>query len=115
MYHKMIRITLMLQIMFLVPSLANAGEIYGNIKQKGGAPVQKATVEIMVNQKTVGSTTTDKHGSYRIYVKETGRCTLKIRFDDQFPTVEVYSSKSSTQYNLILEKKDEGSYSLRRK
>ncbi|MFQ5603323.1 MAG: hypothetical protein ACE5IR_22045 [bacterium] len=111
-------ITSALLLIMLIPSLVFAGEIYGSIKM-GKRPVRGVKVEIKSTRKTPYSATTDRHGSYIIYVKEKGKCTLKLYIKEgkkvHTPTIKVYSSKSSAHYNLILEKNKKGIYSLRRK
>lgn len=60
------------------------------------------------------SAATDKFGSFKLNVKGEGKCILTLLYDKQAPTLEVFSYKEATRYDLILEKKD-GKYSLRRK
>ena len=93
------------------PSLA--GEVYGTIKD-GNKPVAAGVkVEIRVSGK-VYTTETDKFGSYRIVVKEKGRCTLTVHVNEQSPSFNLFSYDKSTRYDWILETKD-GKISLRRK
>ena len=112
-------------ILFLCIPLSSAwaGRIFGDIKMDGkplpaGVPV---TIHRPAAEKSkdtpppqVDSTATDKFGSYKLSVKEEGKCTLKIVYEKQTVTLEVFSYKDPTRYDLILEKKD-GKLSLRRK
>jgi len=103
---------------------AQAGRIFGDINF-GGKPVpQGALVTLQAVLKTDGkdkpapaavdSTTTDKVGSYKFMVKEEGKCKLTVLFEKESASLEVFSYKEATRYDLILEKKD-GKLSLRRK
>ena len=60
------------------------------------------------------TTTTDKFGSYKLNVKEEGKCTLTLVVDKQAVPIEVFSYKAATRYDLILEKQG-AQYTLRRK
>jgi len=90
-----------------------AGEVYGTIND-GKKPVAAGVkVEITASGK-VYTTETDKFGSYRIVVKEKGRCTLTVHVNEQSPSFNLFSYERSTRYDWILETKD-GKISLRRK
>ena len=60
------------------------------------------------------TTLTDKFGSYKLNVKQEGKCVLTLVYEKKALTLEVFSYKNATRYDLILEKKD-GKLSLRRK
>lgn len=60
------------------------------------------------------STTTDEFGSYKLMVPKEGKCILRVFYEDQAPTLEVFSYKQATRYDLVLENKD-GTLSLKRK
>jgi hypothetical protein len=111
----------------LAASSASAGRIFGDVKVNGkpvppGIPVVIAVVppakaEGAKNAPApvmVDSTATDKFGSYKLTVKQEGKCILTILMEKQAPTLEVFSYKEATRYDLILEKKD-GKLSIKRK
>src|SRR5215475_5632367 len=103
----------------LVPSVAFAARIFGDIKMDGkplpaGVPVIVARVPDKGAPVRADSTATDKFGAYKLTVKDEGKCTLTISFEKQTVALEVFSYKEATRYDLILEKKD-GKLSLRRK
>ncbi len=98
---------------FLLPTIVLAGEIYGSLREGGKAVAKGTKIEIVTPKKTY-STQTDAYGSYRLYVVEKGKCTLKVSYKDQTPSFELYSYERSTRYDMSLESKD-GKYSLRRK
>jgi len=108
-------------LVFLNPSVAHAGRIFGDIKLD--AKPLPAGVPVMITRVTEGgkgaptlldSTVTDKFGSYKLTVKDEGKCTLTMVYEKQTVALEVFSYKEATRYDLILGKK-EGKYSLRRK
>jgi hypothetical protein len=102
------------------PAGAHAGRLFGDIRM-GGKPVP-AGVPIKIARLAQGeagapaadSTATDAYGAYKLTVKEQGKCLLTIRYEKQTATLEVFSYKEATRYDLVLEKKD-GALSLRRK
>ena len=106
---------------------AFAGRIFGDIKQDGkpvpaGLPVKISVAlpatapdaKAKPSPVVADSTATDKFGSYKLTVKEEGKCFLTLVYEKQAVTLEVFSYKEATRYDLILEKKD-GKLSLRRK
>ena len=60
------------------------------------------------------STVTDKFGSYKLTVKGEGKCVLTLIYEKRPITLEVFSYKDATRYDLILAKTD-GAFALRRK
>jgi hypothetical protein len=124
---RWIALTAFALLVCLVASNASAGRIFGDIKMDGkplpagiplkialaapasapGAPPRPVSV-------VADSTITDKFGSYKLIVKEEGKCILTLFYEKQALTLEVFSYKAATRYDLILEKKD-GTPSLRRK
>ena len=114
----------------LLAENAFAGRIFGDIKI-GGKPVAKG-VRLKITQplpaetakekpsKAVAvaiadSTVTDEYGSYKLTVKGPGKCTLTVFVDKQPVALEVFSNKEATRYDLIVEEKEKGKLSVRRK
>jgi hypothetical protein len=108
-------------------SNASAGRIFGDIKLDGkpvpagtvlkialAPPVSAPGAEFKPTTILADSTVTDKFGSYKLTVKEDGKCILTLVYEKQALTLEVFSYKDSTRYDLVLEKKN-GTLSLRRK
>jgi hypothetical protein len=103
---------------------AHAARIFGDIKVDGKPLAEGVLVTLqpaakpIANGKPVAgpidSTKTDKVGSYKFMVKEEGKCTLCILYEKQTISMEVFSYKDPTRYDLLLEKK-EGKFTLRRK
>ena len=104
---------LMLPVLFLFASRVTAGELYGTITDGGKPIVSGVKVEITASGNSY-SAETDKFGSYRVFVKEKGKCTLTLHVRDQSPAVGLVSYDNSTRYDWILETKD-GKLSWRRR
>ena len=110
----------------LAMSNAHAGRIFGDIKMDGKpvaaglpvtitlAPTDSAAAAAKIDASLADSTTTDKFGSYKLVVKPLGKCVLSVKMDKQLLSLEVFSYKEPTRYDLVVEKKD-GKLSLRRK
>jgi len=104
-------IGLLLACGLLAPSLCG-GELFGTITD-GRKPLPAGTkVEITAPGKTY-TAETDKFGSYRIIVKEKGKCTITVRVQNQTASADLFSYDKSTRYNWTLESKD-GKLVLRR-
>jgi len=104
---------LIIFFMILFSATALAGELFGIISE-GNKPVNEGVkVEVTIGEKTY-SGETDKFGTFRIFVKEKGKCTLKVLYKDQTPSFSVVSFEKSTRYDLVLNLKD-GKYTLVRK
>ena len=102
-----------LLLLLLFASCVVAGEVYGTITD-GSKPIATGVkVEIGASGK-VYTAETDKFGSYRIFVKEKGKCALTVHLKEQSPSVDLFSYDRSTRYDWILETND-GKLSLRRK
>lgn len=104
----------MLFPLLVLPSLALAGEIYGGLAEGNRSVGEGVQVEIRCADKAYPSKATDQYGSYRLYVQEKGKCTLRVHYKEQSPSIEISSYERSVRYDLVLEKK-QGRYSLRRK
>ena len=107
-----------------IPAGAHAGRLFGDIRMAGkplpaGIPVKiarslAADEKGKGNPPTADSTATDAYGAYKLSVKEEGKCVLSIQYEKKTVSLEVFSYKEATRYDLVLEKKD-GALSLRRK
>ena len=129
--HRTIALAVLALVVVAAPP-AVAGRIFGDIKQDGKPVAAGLRVTVTAaaaeaakpdakgesakpQPATVAdSTTTDKFGSYKLNVKDEGKCTLTLVVDKQPLTLEVFSYKAATRYDLVLEKKD-GKLALRRK
>jgi hypothetical protein len=108
---KRLCLTLLLVCSFAVPSFA--GKIYGSIAEAGKAVPKDVKVEVTCGEKTV-TATTDETGNYSVFVADKGKCSLKVHYQKQTPSLEITSFESSVQYDLTIEKQG-AQYTLRRK
>lgn len=104
-------------ILFLVLFLSTpptlAGEIRGTVTEGGKSVGAGVQIEVRCGEKTYPATT-DKYGSYRLFVPDKGQCALNVIYQNQSPSREIVSFEDSTRYDLVLEKQG-GQYALRRK
>ncbi len=97
----------------LFPALTLAGEIYGTLREGAKTVAKGIKIEVVTPKKTY-TAETDAYGSYRLYIAEKGKYTMKVYYNKQIPTFDIYSYDKSTRYDMSLESKD-GKYTLRRK
>jgi len=109
------RIIVIISICLLCPSPLLAGSVRGSIKV-GGRPIKEGVEIRIIPEGSSGyATRTDRFGSYRLTIRETGRCRFILEnYDDQSPEFEIQSYKNSVEYNFILERDQQGAYYLRR-
>jgi len=100
-------------LLCLAASNASAGRIFGDIKTDG-KPVPEGLQVKITAPGGADSTVTDKFGSYKLMAKGEGKCTLTLVSANQPVSLDVFSYKEATRYDLILETKG-GKPSLRRK
>lgn len=104
------RLSLWLLVGTALLSGTQRGEVYGTVRLGkqflAGVPVTVTTASGAV------SDTTDKFGAYRLFVKESGKCTLSVRYQNQAPTLAIVSVSDAVRYRLVLEEAN-GKYTLR--
>jgi hypothetical protein len=96
----------------LLAASSFAGEIYGTITQNGKPVGKDVAVTIAIGGQSY-SKVTDEFGSYRIFVAESGKGTVKIAFKTQIISGEIESYSTPVRFDLAIENKD-GHYALRR-
>jgi len=106
-------IIILAMLSLLVVSAAAAGEIFGSIKENNKAVGKGIKVEVVTLKKTY-TAETDSFGTYRLFVPEKGKCTLRVNFNKQTPTFDIFSYDKSTRYDFLIEDV-KGQYILRRK
>jgi hypothetical protein len=107
---KTLRLTWLALVLFAAPSFA--GEIYGTIMQNGKPVGKDVAVTIEIGGQSY-SKATDEFGSYRIFVAESGKGTVKIAFKRQIISGEIESYSTPVRFDLAIENKG-GHYALRR-
>jgi hypothetical protein len=106
-------ISLAIVLTIVITTSAMAGNVYGTITDAGKALGKGVKLEITCGtNKYEGET--DEKGGFKLFVKDEGKCVLKLSYQNQTPTVEVNSFEGSVQYDLILDKQGT-QYTLKRK
>lgn len=100
-------------VMFVSAAVGLAGNVYGTITEGGKGIGQGSKIEITCGADKF-NTETDANGGFKVFVKDQGKCELKLTYQGQSPTFEINSFEGSVQYDLLLEKKGT-QYTLRRK
>ena len=108
------RLAAALVAMFSIWSAALAGEVYGKVTEGGSAVGEGATLTAACGAKSYPPVKTDKTGSYRMVLNETGKCTMSVSYKGQSASLGIASYDDASQLDLILEMKD-GKLSVRRK
>lgn len=111
----------------LCASNAFAGRIFGDVKVAGkpapeGVLITVQPVAPAGDKKDappppaapIDSVVTDKVGSFKVVVKKEGKCTLTVHLEKKTATLEVFSYKEPTRYDLLVEEKD-GKLTVKRK
>ena len=104
---------LVVLIMIIGTAIAIAGNVYGTITEAGKGISPGSKIEITCGADKY-NTETDANGGFKVFVKDQGKCELKLTYQGQTPTFEINSFDGAVQYDLVLEKKGT-QYSLKRK
>ena len=104
---------LVVLIIIIGSGIALAGNVYGTITEAGKGISQGSKIAITCGADKY-NTETDANGGFKVFVKDQGKCELKLTYQGQTPTFEINSFEGSVQYDLVLEKKGT-EYTLRRK
>lgn len=100
--------------LLVFPGIALGGQVYGKLKEAGRSVPEGIVVTVSCAKATPYSTKTDRYGSYRVYVPETGRCKLTVKKGGRSGEYTIRSSKDPVRYNFELVRKG-NTYSLKRK
>ena len=98
---------------FFMASAALAGEIYGTIADAGKPVSAGVKVEVTAAGNTYTGET-DKFGTYHVFAKDKGKCTLTVYYKDQKPAASIFSYEKATRYDWTVETAD-GKLTLKRK
>jgi hypothetical protein len=95
-------------------SFASAGEIFGKVVEGASSVGEAAAVVAKCGDKTYPAIKTDKTGSYRLVLAETGKCSMTVSYKQKSASLDIASYDDAVQVDLVLEIKD-GKLSVRRK
>ncbi len=100
--------------LLVFPGIALGGQVYGKLKEGGRSVPQGIDVTVRCAQGKRYSTKTDRFGSYRVYVRETGRCTLTVKRAGRSGKYTIRSFDDPVRYDFELVKTGK-KYVLKRK
>jgi hypothetical protein len=86
----------------VAPGLALAGEVFGVVKDAAGPVVEGAELAAQCGDKSYGPVKSDKKGSYRLAIAQTGKCTLTVTHGGKSATMNVVSFDDATQSDVVL-------------
>jgi hypothetical protein len=92
---------LSLLLLFLFPSSAFAAQVYGTLRESGRPVTANVTVEVMCGKSTY-SAVTDNYGSYRLFARETGKCTLRVTGNGKTGQTSIDSYTDPAHYDFDL-------------
>jgi len=98
----------------LMASAALAGEIYGTITDAGKPVPAGVKVEVTAAGNTY-SAETDEYGTYHVFAKDKGKCTLTVSYKGQKPAASIFSYEKATRYDWTVEADADGKLTLKRK
>lgn len=90
-----------LALFCLVPSLGFSAQVYGTLRESG-RPAPNVTVEVGCGKSTYPAVT-DNYGSYRLFARETGKCTLKVTGNGRTgqTMIDSYTDPAHYDFDLI--------------
>lgn len=93
---------------------ASAGHVYGTIVAAQKPVAGVGLVVVCPPKRATHEATTEGDGSYRLFVREKGKCTLTAHYNGQSAAADIYSYDDPVGYNfaLLLEN---GAYKLVRR
>lgn len=119
-----VRMSAALIVVAVAASNASAGRLFGDVKLGDKPAAEGILITVQAAAKPadkdkgasvpIDSVVTDKVGSFKVMVKEEGKCTLTVHVGKKTAVLEVFSYKEPTRYDLIVEEKD-GKLTVRRK
>lgn len=90
--------------LLLFSALFARGEIYGDLRM-GDKYLADAKIQLTCGSET-SETITDAKGSFRLRVKASGKCQVKVIHGPHNAALEVVLFDKPAQYRLLLEDKD---------
>jgi len=92
----------------------NAGQVYGTLREADRPVAANVKVEVVCGNSTY-SALTDASGLYRLFARETGKCTVRVYYQNQVPQAVVDSYANPAHYDFDLVRQQNGQYELRRR
>ncbi|HJZ68628.1 MAG TPA: hypothetical protein VKF81_10945 [Blastocatellia bacterium] len=102
-------------LLFLLPTVVFAAQVYGSLKE-GGRPVGRGCKVVVDCSGELYERETDDYGSYSVYAARKGKCTLQVYYQGQWSSrFDIYSYDDPVRYDFDLVRDGNGQYFLRRK
>lgn len=108
-------VAVVLLLMLPHPAVTYAAQVHGSLREGNKSVKRGVAIEIVCGRHSRSSGATDDHGSYQIYVRETGRCIFNVHYQGQRVEAVIYSHDDPVRYDFGLVKQQDGRYELRRK
>jgi len=103
----------LLTLILVFSAAAYAGNVYGSISENGKPVAAGTKIEVACGANKYNAET-DANGGFKLFVKDEGKCAMKVSYQGQNPGFDINSFAGSVQYDLILEKQG-ANYTLKRK
>lgn len=103
-----------LAILLFTDVSSAGGGIFGTITEDGKPIAQGVKIQIQCGSTDSGTAETDQYGSYRIFLRQVGKCTLTLDYKGQKPSITIYLFSRPVRYDFVL-LPDKGQYVIRRK
>jgi hypothetical protein len=86
------------------PSPLFAAQVYGTLRESGRPVEPNVKVEVICGNSQY-SAVTDTYGSYRLFAKETMKCTLRVSYKGQAPqtNIDSYNDPAHYDFDLVLQ------------
>ena len=107
-------VLLVLVLLCLCPGPTLAGQVYGTLRESDRPVGQNIRVEAVCGNSTY-SAVTDNSGVYRLFARETGKCTIRAYYQNQSPQAVIDSYPNPAHYDFDLIRQANGQYELRRR
>ena len=95
------RLAMPLVMLLSACTFATAGEVYGKIVEGASSVGEAAALEVKCGAKAYPAVKTDKSGSYRIVLAETGKCTMTVKYKQQSANLDIASYDDAVQIDLV--------------
>ncbi len=108
------KITMLLLLILFLPTFAFAGQIYGSLKIDNKSVGEGVEIKIKCGEAPY-SGRTDPYGSYSVYLRQAGRCTLTVTYGGQESQpfgIESYEDPVRYDFDLV---RQDGTLVLRRR
>lgn len=103
-----------LVLLYLCPGASLAGQVYGTLRESDRPVGPNIRVEAVCGTSTY-SAVTDNSGVYRLFARETGKCTFRAYYQNQAPQAVIDSYPNPAHYDFDLIRQPSGQYDLRRR